>query len=199
MGDAGAQRSDGVKQSDTAPPPDHGARHPNEHSVAHPTAARPSRLLQRAVALLARRDYGRLELQRRLQRLLSPGEDPAQIAHVLDLLQAQGLLCDERFAAGLTRQRAARFGATRVGHDLRQRGLPESLVRSAVAPLRATELARAQALWQKRFGVAPQSRADYARQARFLAGRGFPGDVIRQAIGCRCETDHDDRSPDDSI
>jgi regulatory protein len=104
---------------------------------------------------------------------------------VLDQLQARGLLCDERFAAGFSRQRAARFGAARVGHDLRQRGLPEPLIRAALKSLQDSELARACALWQRRFARAPQSPADYARQARFLAGRGFPTDIIRQAIGCK--------------
>ncbi|MFQ6722236.1 RecX family transcriptional regulator, partial [Bordetella pertussis] len=43
--------------------------------------------------------------------------------------------------------------------------------------------ARALAVWQKRFGEKPADRAAYARQARFLAGRGFAHDVIRRILG----------------
>lgn len=170
----------------------------NASAAPQGAAAKPARLLQRAVALLARRDYGRIELQRRLQRLLDPGEDSEHVQRALDQLQASGLLSDERFAAGLTRQRAARFGAARVGHDLRQRGLPEDLIRATLGPLAGTELSRARAVWQRRFGAAPQSRAEFARQARFLTGRGFSGDVIRQVIAGHRSLAGDDAVHDDA-
>ena len=50
--------------------------------------------------------------------------------------------------------------------------------------LKDTELQRAQAVWQKRFGqTAPASDPkDYARQVRFLAGRGFSHEVIRRVL-----------------
>jgi regulatory protein len=48
--------------------------------------------------------------------------------------------------------------------------------------LRGTELARAREVWRRKFGVPPQEAAERARQMRFLAGRGFSGDVVRRVV-----------------
>ena len=45
-----------------------------------------------------------------------------------------------------------------------------------------TELDRARALWQRRYGTAPANAAERARQMRFLAGRGFEGEVVRAVV-----------------
>ena len=55
-------------------------------------------------------------------------------------------------------------------------------MRAAVDALRASELERARALWQRRFGQVAADAASRAKQMRFLAGRGFSGDVIRKVI-----------------
>ena len=49
--------------------------------------------------------------------------------------------------------------------------------------LRATEYDRALEVWKKRFSAKPEDRAVYAKQARFLASRGFAHDVIRRILG----------------
>jgi len=51
-----------------------------------------------------------------------------------------------------------------------------------MATLKATELERAQAVWQKKFGALPTNALEAARQMRFLATRGFGADVIRRAV-----------------
>ncbi|MES2088635.1 MAG: RecX family transcriptional regulator, partial [Pseudomonadota bacterium] len=55
-------------------------------------------------------------------------------------------------------------------------------VRAAVAGLQDTELERAQALWQRRYGQVASTPAELAKQMRFLAGRGFSGEVIRRVV-----------------
>ncbi len=47
---------------------------------------------------------------------------------------------------------------------------------------RGSELERAQALWQRRFGEPGATPAERARQMRFLTGRGFGGDIIRRVV-----------------
>src|SRR5260364_113509 len=46
------------------------------------------------------------------------------------------------------------------------------------AQLRESELARARAVWQKKYGSAPKTPAERARQMRFLAMRGFEADTL---------------------
>ena len=48
--------------------------------------------------------------------------------------------------------------------------------------LRESELERAIQLWRRRFGMPAQDLRERARQMRFLAGRGFSGEVIRQVL-----------------
>jgi regulatory protein len=43
-------------------------------------------------------------------------------------------------------------------------------------------LARAQAVWQKKFGQLATSGPERNKQARFLASRGFSGEVVRQVV-----------------
>jgi regulatory protein len=51
-----------------------------------------------------------------------------------------------------------------------------------VAALQGTEMARAQALWQKKFGEVASGPSERAKQTRFLASRGFSGDTIRRVL-----------------
>jgi regulatory protein len=48
--------------------------------------------------------------------------------------------------------------------------------------LAETEFERAQAVQQRKFGRPPANAAEHAKQTRFLAGRGFASDVIRQVM-----------------
>ena len=108
---------------------------------------------------------------------------------MLDHLQEVGLLSDERFAASYVRSHAERFGSMRLRHDLLERGVAEDVAEAAlVLELDAdaggggTDLERARAVWRKKFGDAPSDAREYARQARFLQGRGFSADTIRKLL-----------------
>jgi len=75
-----------------------------------------------------------------------------------------------------------RFGAARLLHDLRRRGVNESLIREAADPLRRSELASARAVWQKRFGALPVDAPSRIKQNRFLRGRGFSSGTIERIL-----------------
>ena len=139
-------------------------------------------LLARALSSLARREHSRTELARKLARYAA---SPAEVDAVLDQLQQQRLLSDERFAGMVARTRGARFGTARVRQELKAHGLDDALVRETVAELRGSELARARALWVRRFGAPAVDAAGRLRQMRFLAGRGFAPEVIRKVVGGR--------------
>lgn len=58
-----------------------------------------------AVALLARRDYGREQLK---SRLLDKGFELPEVEQTLDGLEAKGFIDDQRFAAALLRSHIAK-------------------------------------------------------------------------------------------
>lgn len=138
-------------------------------------------LLRNAVALLARREFGRTELARRLLR--QAGEDQARaVERVLDLVQSKGLLSEERFISEFLRARAARFGSVRLRHELLRRGVDEQRIDAALRACASDEFERAQAIWRRRFDAVARSERERARQSRFLAARGFTHDVIRRVL-----------------
>jgi len=139
------------------------------------------RLLPIALSALARREYGRIELERKLQRHLLAPEGPADVAQVLDRLQAKGLLCDQRMAQGLVRTRAARYGRLRIKQELERRGLDRETIAAAL-PSAADEFAVALALWQRKFGHPPATMHERARQGRYLAARGFAPALIARIL-----------------
>jgi regulatory protein len=145
-------------------------------------AAATRRLLQRAVALLARREHSRAELARKLRRLLDEGDDPALIDRVLDDLQRRDLLSDQRFAQSLVRARGQRYGDARLKADLKARGASPQATADALAAVRGSELQRAHVLWLRRFGNVPVTAQERGRQGRFLQARGFSSEVIRKVL-----------------
>ena len=144
------------------------------------------RLKARAVGYLSRREYARNELARKLQPY---AEDASDIDPVLDALEKEGWLSTERFAQSLVHRRAGRQGTARIVQELRQHGVAEDQVAQLRDDLRATEYQRALEVWHKRFSAKPADRNQYAKQARFLAGRGFAHDVIRRLLGDGREDD----------
>lgn len=133
----------------------------------------------RALKYLAAREHSRLELTR---KLAPHAESADEVQRVLDELEQRGFLSAERFAESVVHRKAARYGVARVKAELSQHRLPDELTRSVTEQLKATEFERAHTLWVRRFGEPPITPEDRARQTRFLAGRGFSGDVIRRVL-----------------
>jgi len=135
----------------------------------------------RALRLLAQREHSRSELQAKLARHVQEGED---LPALLDELQAKDFINADRVVESVVHQRSARFGTQRVLQELRRKGLDEERVRAAGRQLAGSELERARAVWRQRFGDAPPpaTAAERARQMRFLAARGFAGDVVRRVV-----------------
>jgi regulatory protein len=101
---------------------------------------------------------------------------------LLDSLEGEGWLSDSRFAESLVHRRASRLGANRIVGELKRHAVAQTLIEEASAQLRETELARAQAVWRKKYGQLPETQAERAKQARFLASRGFSGATIGKIL-----------------
>jgi regulatory protein len=139
----------------------------------------------RALRYLSQREHSRAELERKLARFAEDTEEAsaeAQIARALDELAAHGLQSEARVAESVLASQAPRFGARRLRQTMQQKGLAADIVSATLQQAEASELQRAQALWKRRFGEVAADAAGRAKQARFLAARGFGGDVIRRVV-----------------
>jgi len=133
----------------------------------------------RAVSLLAQREYSRQALQ---DKLTSEEASTQEIEQALAQLEAKGLVSDARVAETLVNRRASKLGGMRLRQELQAKGVSPELVAETMEGLKNSELARALAIWQKKFGHVATDAATRNRQARFLATRGFSGDVVRQVV-----------------
>ena len=102
---------------------------------------------------------------------------------LLDELQARGWLSEQRLADQLLHAAAGRFGTRKVMQQLAQKGVSQEVIAQARRRALENELEGARAVWLKRFGKAPASLRERARQARFLERRGFEPEVIRTVLG----------------
>ncbi len=142
-------------------------------------AGREIPLRERALAMLARREHTRAEMTRKL----SPhSESPEQLEQLLDALAARGWLSEARFAESRANTLSRRFGSNKIEHDLKSRGVSAEVVEQTLERAHAQELQNCRAAWQRKFGVLPQSAAERGRQMRFLAGRGFSAEAVRQVL-----------------
>jgi regulatory protein len=135
-------------------------------------------LRERALGYLTRREYSRQELHRKL--LPYAGEE--DLDGLLDEFRQRGWISDARYVDQMVHARKGKYGSLKVAHELRAQGVAEELVDKAVKEVRSEELETARNLWRKKFGAQPESREDWAKQARFLQSRGFGMDTIKSVL-----------------
>ncbi len=137
-------------------------------------------LKARAIAMLSRRENSRLELQRKLAPHASSADELDQL---LNDLERENWLSNQRFAQNLVHRRAHTKGASLIVQELRQHGLADETISELQQQLRDTEVDRARMVWEKKFGQAPEDAKAYAKQFRFLASRGFSPECLRRILG----------------
>jgi regulatory protein len=156
----------------------------------------PISLRAKALALLASREYSRLELARKLKaharRSAKPPADDAadgvmvaqavEIEALLDELAQRGWLSEARYVEQAVNRLSRRYGPRRVIQSLEAKGIGKASAEAALPYLKTEALATARALVARRFKGPIQSAEDKARRIRFLQGRGFDYDVIRKAL-----------------
>jgi len=135
-----------------------------------------------AMRLLARREHSRAELR---GKLVGRGFENDSVEELLQGLEDQELLSDERFAMSLIASRAETgYGPKRIDLELRNRGVSEELAREALAKAEVDWGQQVTDQAVRKFGSDPaQTFPEWARRARYLERRGFGQDAIRLAIG----------------
>ncbi len=136
-------------------------------------------LRERAMRLLARREYAAGELTRRLQAQGAPSTLARAV--VTQLLQ-EGWVSDERFAGAFIRSRRSRGdGPLKLRAQLRERGVAADIITSQIDnQAEADWLPQLQALCARHFPQPAVDYAQWAKQARFLIRKGYTHDQIRR-------------------
>lgn len=91
-------------------------------------------------------------------------------------------LSDERYAEARARQLARKYGAARIAHDLRAKGIADEAAAGASAGAAGDEIERAREILRRKYSFPATTREEYARRARFLQSRGFSYEVIRRVV-----------------
>lgn len=113
------------------------------------------------------------------------------IKAILDDFKKRGWLSDARFTEQLLHARQSKFGSQRVAHELREKGVDEFLIEEALETFKPFELENALKICRKKYLNPPQSREDWARQARFLQSRGFGFDIIKKVLNQKTDPTED--------
>ena len=160
-------------------------------------------LKTRAVYYLSKREHSRAELTKKLSQPTYKARQNAfvhrtelpeppsveDITGVLDDLQKQGFLSDERFAHSLAHKHANKHGAARVIASLGQHQLDSHTTQALATQLKSTELSRCYAVWARKFDPINRDALSYlevqaamGKQGRFLMQRGFNSDAVKKVI-----------------
>lgn len=137
----------------------------------------PAELKTRALRHLVRREHSRAELER---KLAPHAGSPEALRAVLDLLLSKKQISDERFAQERARVLSRKYGAARIKHDLKSKGVADEIVQRVAGS--EGELERASAILTRKYREPATTREERAKRARFLQSRGFSYDVIRRLV-----------------
>jgi regulatory protein len=144
----------------------------------------------RALRYLSVREHSRLELGRKLARYAEEGDD---VNALLDFLEKNNWMSQERFCESLLNRRSARFGNNRIMAELQSHGIDSAAISELKAGLADSEAARASEVWRRKFGTVAADAAERSKQMRFLLQRGFSQRAARVAMQGLEETFGDER------
>jgi len=141
-------------------------------------APQPS-LKARALRFLSLREHSRLELGRKLARYVEEGDD---VEALLDFLEKNNWLSQERFSESLIHRRAARYGNSRIVAELQSHGVGGEALAELKAGLAGDEVQRCCDIWQRKFGTVAADVQERNKQMRFLIQRGFSQRAVQAAL-----------------
>lgn len=142
-------------------------------------------LYQYAVFMLSRRDYGCVELKRRLARRIretekdSPTEEHCLPQVIEKLLESQ-YLDDNRTVYSFFRSYLNKsYGPLRIRQELRAKGFPSEIIERVLEETETDWYELCQIVKEKKFGSdKPKDYKEKAKQIRYLHYRGFTTEYI---------------------
>ena len=136
-------------------------------------------LRARALRLLARREHSPLELERKLR---SHAESFEALANLISMLKHKNQLSEARYAEERVRWLARKYGAAKIRHDLKSKGIDAAIVERISS---ADDLERAADILKRKYRAPAATREERARRMRFLQSRGFSSEIIFSLLSAR--------------
>ena len=134
-----------------------------------------------AIGLLARREHSRKELATKLAKRC----EQIDIDGILDELEKQGYLSDQRFTESFIRMRCSQgHGEIRIRFDLKQKGVSSDLISAMLEQCEIDWFEQASDLYQRKYRI-PLDGKDYkerGKRIRYMSQRGFTMDQISYSI-----------------
>ncbi|MFN8770480.1 MAG: regulatory protein RecX [Neisseriaceae bacterium] len=136
-------------------------------------------LRHKALSLLAIREHSRKELFNKLKKY---AQNDADIITILDELEKNGYLSEERFVENYVTVKKKKYGSLKIKYLLHNKGASSQLVNNYITKIdKDDEIELAYQLLLKKISD-DLSDKSVARGIRFLQGRGFSLDIIRIAL-----------------
>ncbi len=134
-----------------------------------------------AVAMLARREHGTVELAKKLSK---KGYSAEEIQATIETCQRLGLQDDQRFIEQKIRARMAQgYGSERIRLELQQLGIRRDILDEILVTESHDWCAAARSVLQKKYGRhLVDSGIIRQKQRQFLYYRGFSMDTIAQVL-----------------
>lgn len=131
--------------------------------------------------MLARREHSAFEIRRKLKQ---KDFSDSEIEAVVEQLQQEGLLSDDRYAESYIRMRMDKgYGPLRIALELRERGVAESDYGQYLYADDLDWRSVLKAAYAKKYGnTACDDFHEKARRIRYLQYRGFALDKIHELI-----------------
>ncbi len=125
--------------------------------------------------------------------LTKKGYLPVVCDYAVEKLRAYGFIDDSEYAEAYIENVAKRKGSRLIRMELKGKGLSDEAIDGALRDLdEEQELASAKNVLEKYLRGKAWSRETYQKGYRYLLGKGFDGDTVKQALSAFGETEDDD-------
>ena len=140
-------------------------------------------LKKRALYYLGKREYSRLELQKKINAFAQELEiDTNNIKNILNDLEGNDWLSDQRFTEQFIFSKKNKYGVNKIRYELKMRGVDEAIINSELIKIKSEDYSLAKKIWSKKFDDIPHSQEERNKQIRFLQGRGINLELIHKIL-----------------
>ena len=140
-------------------------------------------LKKRALYYLGKREYSRLELQKKINAFAQELEiDTQNIKNLLNDLEGNNWLSDQRFTEQFIFSKKNKYGVEKIRYELKMRGVDDTIINSELVKIKSENYLLAKKIWSKKFDDTPHSQEERNKQIRFLQGRGIDIELIHQIL-----------------
>ena len=101
---------------------------------------------------------------------------------VLDELENKDWLSDNRFSEQFVLSKKRKFGALKIAHELKLRGVNESIISRVLRDIKDDEFLLAKKIWETKFNQIPITIDEKDKQIRFMQSRGIEVAIIHQIL-----------------